>query len=108
MEPSWGPIIHHPLGIFPILIVSITEKCNSRYVSSTPLVLGGRCWTTQFGPALFRAAALWHLRLEAPASEPDAFASSPDDHRATSIDHAVARPGSANNFVVGALVGTEQ
>jgi ribosomal protein S18 acetylase RimI-like enzyme len=47
----------------------------------------------------------WHLRLEALEREPRAFASSADEHRATSVEDFSRRlaSGSGDNFVLGAF-----
>jgi ribosomal protein S18 acetylase RimI-like enzyme len=55
------------------------------------------------------AAAYWHIRQQALEFEPDAFSSSAEDHRATTVEETAARIGSdpANNFIVGAFLDSE-
>ena len=52
---------------------------------------------------------LWHLRLYALQSEPEAFGESPEEHLQTSIDKYASRlrSSSEDNFVVGAVDGSE-
>ncbi len=53
--------------------------------------------------------SLWRLRLEALASEPDAFAEAPEEHRAISLEAYAERIRASNdeNFVIGAFIGGE-
>ena len=54
------------------------------------------------------AAAYWGLRLEALQDEPQSFAESAEEHRATPIELAVARLGqTGDNLVVGAFLCAE-
>lgn len=55
------------------------------------------------------AERLWHLRLDAFQSEPQAFGESAEEHLQTSIDKYASRLRSscADNFVMGAVDGSE-
>ena len=55
------------------------------------------------------AAAYWHIRQEMLEREPDAFSSSAEEHRATTVEETAARIGSdpGSNFIVGAFLDTE-
>ncbi|MGA8273544.1 MAG: GNAT family N-acetyltransferase [Candidatus Sulfotelmatobacter sp.] len=53
------------------------------------------------------ATTYWNIRLEALVSEPEAFGSSPEEHRALTRDEIARRisSDSAGNFAVGAFAG---
>src|ERR1700691_6710960 len=53
------------------------------------------------------ATTYWDIHLQPSDSEPDAFGSSPEEHRALTLDQIAVRLTSdpANNFVVDASIG---
>ena len=53
------------------------------------------------------ASTYWHIRLQALESEPEAFGSSAEEHRALSMDEIARRISldPKNRFVVGAFAG---